>query len=535
MRLADLLPRWARRGATVETQPTAIVTRELYAVNPQAIQANYEAARFSLDRSWLPGYVQDARQDIDQGQRMEMIRKARYFEKNHGVWQKVLDLIEVNVVGTGIMPTPVSSSKAFNEAALFVWKTWGKYADLTSRQTIESLQALAARAQANDGEIFIFLTRGEPDYLPSGKPGKGRPRVQLIETHRIVSAHLPAYKAQGYQDVDGILIDARGRPAFYVVAQDNDALSGRPASRVAVIPAEQIVHVFEPSRASQYHGIPLCHAVLHDLHDLDDLQRYEMLAAKDAAERANVVSTENGEIPQSLSPIGKSLKPAGTEPTSDADRQVYYEKAFGAKTIALKRGDKWEQSKNERPSAATQGFWQSLEAKFCKGIGISNAALQDYAGNWGGAALRGAVTSDNRFYEVRTASIATAMQQVYEYVIGDAIETGEIQDAPPDWREVRWQSPRRASVDIGRESAAIINELRAGVRTYRDVLGELGLDWQEVLRQRAAEEAFIEELAKEFKLDRSKIVALDPNERSAAAAASAAPEPAKPAPKELAP
>lgn len=531
MRLANLIPQWARRSAKVEAQPSAIITREVFAMQPTAILANYEAARNTLDRSWLPGYVQDARQDIDNGQRLEMVRKSRYFEKNHALWQKVLDLIEVNVVGTGITPTPASSSTEFNEAALALWKTWGRYADLTSRQTIESLQALAARAQAVDGEVFIFLTRGEPNFLPNGQQGRGRPRVQLIETHRIVSANLPTYKAEGFQDVDGVLIDQRGRPAFYVVAQDNDAFSGRQARIVAVIPAEQIVHIFEPSRPSQYHGIPLAHAVLHDLHDLDDLQRYEMLAAKDAAERANVIYTESGEVPQAVSPIGKSLTPAGTAPTSDTDRQVYYEKAFGAKTIALKRGDKWDQSKNERPSAATQGFWQSLEAKFCKGIGISNAAVQDYAGNWGGAALRGAVTSDNRFYEVRTASLAAAMQLVYEYVIGDAIETGEIQGAPADWREVRWQSPRRASVDIGRESAAIINELRSGVRTYRDVLGELGLDWQEVLRQRAAEEAFIEALAKEFKVDRSQIAALDPNERSASAAATSAPQP----PKELAP
>jgi capsid protein len=48
-----------------------------------------------------------------------------------------------------------------------------------------------------------------------------------------------------------VLVDARGRPAFYIVGQDADSLGRAAPSRVAVLPAEQIVHVFEPSRAGQ--------------------------------------------------------------------------------------------------------------------------------------------------------------------------------------------------------------------------------------------------------------------------------------------
>lgn len=523
MKLADFIPPIFRRGARIEPQPHVIT----YGPPNPAIMAQYEAARHSLDRSWLPGYVADARTDIDSGQRLELIRKSRYFEKNNGHYQKILDLIETNVVGNGITPTPGSSSAEFNRIALKWWRKWCKVADLTSRQTMEACEAIIARGQAVDGEMFVYLTFSD----------SGRPRIQLIETHRIVSAHLPTYKAEGYRDVDGILIDARGRPAFYVVGQDADVFSASRPGTVAVIPASQIIHVFEPSRAGQYHGIPIAHAVLHDMHDLDDLQKYEMLAAKDEAENAKVVYTENGELPDSMSPVGKSLQRTGATPITDQDRQTYYSAAFGGKTVALRRGDRVERNETKRPSVATQGFWESLENKICKGIGISYAAVCDYAGKWGGAALRGVVIADNRFYDVRTTAIASCMQRIWEHAIGWAIENNQLFDdngqlltaIPLDWREVEWQPPQRATVDIGYDSAATINDLRAGLTTRRKVLGEKGQDWRKVVDQIADEEAYIDQKAVEKNIDRQRISSLDPNERAAAAQ----PEPA-PAERKLA-
>lgn len=523
MKLRDFIPQWFRRGAQVANSPQVVY------VPTDTVSASYEAARWSMDRSWLPGFVADARQDIDSGQLNELRRKCRYFEKNNGHFQKILDLIETNVVGAGITPTPQSKNQKYNAASLKWFKKWSRYADLTSRQTLEALEAIIVRAQAVDGEMFIYMTFGET----------GRPRLQLIEAHRVISANLPKYKEEGYQDVDGILLDARGRPQFYVVGQDADAFSTNKPTTVAVIPATQIIHAFEPSRAGQYRGLPIAHAVLHDLHDLDDLQKYEMLAAKDASSRANIVYTENGELPNTGGPIGQSLRTA-TTPTDD--RQSFYEKAFGAKTVALRRGDKWDQAESQRPSAAMREFWEYLENKICKGIGISYAAVCDYSQKWGGAALRGVVVADNSFYDIRTRSLAGCMQRVWEFAVGWALDNSEIVDEdgniiekPDDWNEVSWQPPRRATVDVGYDSAAQINELKAGLTTLQIIAAQRGLDWRsDLVDQRAVEEAYIDQQAKEKKVERQRISSLDANERAQAAAAKAESEKPQPA-KELKP
>lgn len=462
-----------------------------------AATARYEAGQFGgVDRSWLPAYVQDARQDLDTGQRLEMVRKARYFEKNNATMQKILDLIEVNVVGTGIHITPSSSDEVWNTKAKAWWDEWCKYADLTSRQSFETLQALMVRAQAVDGEIFVWLTLGDPDST-----GRRYPRIQLIETHRVCDAKLPRqYEAEGYVQFDGILSDRRGRPVFYIVTNDNDAFSKASPKSVALIPAAEMVHVFEPSRTSQPRGVTLFHACLHDLHDLDDLQKYEMLASKDAASRANVVETESGEFQDDGTLIGKEE----SQPADNGDmaeKVTYYQTAFGARTTVLKRGDKFKQFEALRPTAAQQEFWKILERKVCRGTGISYAALCDYEGAWSGPSLRGALAADNRFYDVRTHSLAVAFQRIWDHVIGSQVKPGgALTGAPTDWKKITCLPPRRATVDIGRDSKAMLEELRVGVRTLQEVHGEANNDWRAATRQRLIELKFVMDEARNLKL-----------------------------------
>lgn len=480
-----------------EAKPTAVIQ----AANPPTVPhtrvvpvlGRYEGAAHSIDRSWIPAYVQGARQDLCAAERIELVRKARYFEKNNAVVQKILDLVETNVVGTGVPPTPCSSDPDWNRKALAWWQRWATEADLCSRQHLSALQALIVRAQAVDGEVFVQIAKGPA----------GRPRLQVLETHRVVSSPPHRFIAEGFIEADGVLFDGNWRPCFYVVSDDAE---GEKPTAVAVIPVERMVHVYEPSRAGQIRGVTLFHAVLHTLHDLDDLQRYEMLAAKDASSRANVVKTETGEITRDQ--LGGPSAAAAESVEVTEGRRRYYEQAFGGKTVVLRPGEEWDQSESQRPSAAMREFWEYLVQLVCQGVGISFAAVQDYRGNWGGAALRGAVAADNRFYEVRTRALAQAMDQIWQAVIGWAIANGELPSAPADWWNVTWQPPRRSTVDVGRESKSIREDLAAGLATYRDALGELGLDWQAVLRQRAIEEAFLKTLAAEYKVDAERIAAL---------------------------
>ena len=177
-----------------------------------------------------------------------------------------------------------------------------------------------------DGEVFLLKTRGlTPPY---------RPRLQLIEGHRVGTpgALIGGGYAQRSDIIDGVEIDGKGRPVAYYV------MDGVNAGDYSRIPADNIIHLFEPNRVGMYRGISHFYAVMNALHDLDDLERLEMQAAKDAASTTKVIKTPSGED------VNEETEWSGvqTSETGAANPLFeYYKKVFGAKeSYRLKMGPK---------------------------------------------------------------------------------------------------------------------------------------------------------------------------------------------------
>lgn len=455
-----------------------------------APKARYEGASRVPNRSLIPGTIRGARWDVNQYERAEIVRKSRYFEKNNAFVNRLADLFEQYTVGQGLSFFPSSEDDLWNAAALRYWRDWQKFADLSSRLSFGTLQGIISRALFIDGEIFILLTRGET----------GNPRVQLIESHRVKN---PNNIPSDITVVDGIEIDGRGRPVAYYIASDTYG-GGETFSRQD---AAFVIHVFEPGRTGQLRGLPMLYPVLNDLHDLDDLQVFEMTAAKHAAEVTNVIKTATGEV-------NDEDLIRGTATGSDgAERNDYYRDVFGPQAKVLKHGDDFQQFKTERPTAATSGYWDYLTSKICAGVGIPKEIVLPTSMQ--GTSMRSVLDIANAFFRSRSSVIADHVRRVYEYVIEVGIQTdASLQPSPPDWFRCTYRSPRAVNVDVGRNSSAAIAEFKSGMRTLQNFYAETGEDWREQLRQKAAEIAFADELAAEYGITRAEIMTLDPNELS---------------------
>jgi len=472
----------------------------------ERVLGTYEAAQWSHNRSWQLGLVQDPDQDLTEAIRLEVLRRARFQEKNSPIFQRVLDLLEVNVVGTGLLPTPTTSAPEFNRQAKAFFDTWARRAALDNRETFSGLQALIVRAMAVDGEIFAHLATDD----------WGEPKVQLIESHRIAPA-----TADTRWCPSGILCDDYGRAtAYYLKGPDGTSTP---------IPAHHMVHFAEPGRTGQQRGLSLFHACLTTLQDLHELQTLEMLCAKSAALHAFVFKRRSGEAePEGgadtygeLTARAAALAAAGYTP----ERAAQLRQAVGGQTVFLNEGEDFTQTENDRPSAAMREFWEYLVSLVARSVGLTRAALHDYEG-WSGPALRGAIVADNRFYQVRTTALTDRLQVIYEHVLGWGVANGKITaPAPTDWRATRWHAPRRPTIDVGRDSAALLNELKAGVRTLRDVQGEMGLDYREVITQRLEEIAHIRAEATRLGLPPEAIAEMLGQAPSPVAPATAQPQP----------
>lgn len=470
-------------------------------------KAIYEGAQTSQKRSHLPGAVRSARFDILKLTRWELVRKARWFEKNDAIVNRMADLFEQYTVGPqGLRFFPTTSDPEWNKEALTWWNEWCRFCDLNTRMSFGTFQSVAARTLFIDGEVFIVLTRGE----------SGRPRLQLVEGHRVSTPPgmrdatlyidtMPGANMQP-QCVDGVEIDANGRPVAYHIAEDNGSYN----TNFRRVPADYVVHIFEPGRANQYRGIPYIYPVLNDLHDLNDLQALEMQAAKQAAEVSYFIKTQTGELNDE-----DLIRGTNTSQVDGKTRDDFYRETIGASARILKAGDEVERFASDRPSITTQQYWDYVTARACAGVGIPKEIV--LPASMQGTVMRSVLDVANSFFRARSSIQADHYQRVYEWVMGWARDNDpRLAGAPDDWNSCVSRPPQAINVDVGNQSTALINEYKAGMRTLQDIYAERGQDWRAALRQKAEEMAFAEEMAQEFGVERAELIQLDPNELSAA-------------------
>lgn len=444
------------------------------------------------NRSWIPSWGnRDARFDADSVTREELVRKSRYFERNNAILNRLADLFEQFTVGpNGLQFIPASDNEAWNERRKAAWDQWCKFCDVSSLHGFGTIQSLAARCWFIDGEVFIQKTYGE-SKIP-GQPA-ARPRIQIIEAHRVAT---PPTATDGKNLVDGIELDDRGRPVAYWVR--TTAALGQDTTYKRY-PADEIIHIFEPSRPGQYRGLPFVYPVLNDLHDLDDLQILEMDAAKDAAQVTNVITNTAGEPSKSNLLRNRMGQTNQTSQGTDIDqnRTNYIKKVFRAQPLFLKRGEGFEQHASQRPSVAVQQYWDYLAWKICAGVGISKLLV--FPASIQGTVARGDYDIACAFFGARSAVLAAAFGRIYEWVTEwDVANDRTLADKPGNWKAYTVQTPRKINVDVGRNSAAMLAELEQGATTYAEIYGPLGKDWRQQIRQRFIEESYIDALTKEF-------------------------------------
>ena len=251
--------------------------------------------------------------------------------------------------------------------------------------------------------------------------------------------------------------------------------------------------------------------VINDLHDLDDLQRLEMESCKLASSVAQVIKTASGEVQATSLRSGV----AGSQGTA----QTYYENIFGSTVKVLKSGDEFEQFQADRPNVNMREYWRSLTEKVCAGVGIPYVLV--FPEGMQGTVYRGALDMSSVWFRSRHQVMASAARRIWEYVMEYAIRVDPtLQDSPDDWYEVAIQAPRAPNVDVGRNSAAQLAELEAGITTYDEIYGARGIDWRSALEAKAQQAKHIRDLAIKYGVDISEI--------STAQKLPIAPEPALP-------
>jgi len=346
------------------------------------------------------------------------------------------------------------------------------------------------------------MLNGEALALPLWVPGEGRfaTRIQVIEADRLSNPdmQMDSEKLRG-----GIEIDQYGAPVAYWIRKAHPGdffLGAMPLGMTwERIPTftpwgrRRVIHLHDKERSGQSRGKPILAAVLQQFKMLDHYQRTELQAAVVNAMVAAVIET-----PLDGQSIAEMV--GGDANSYLTTKNQYQVKLQGGAVIPLYPGDKLSPFTPSRPAIQFNVFVETVLRHIGTALGLPYELLLKDFSKTNYSSARAALLEAWRFFRSRRHWLAAYWANlVYELWLEEAVNAGLV-DAPEYYENryayarAKWIGPGRGWIDPVKEAQAAQLRMEAGISTLEDECAEQGLDWEEVLEQRARERTRMEEL-----------------------------------------
>ena len=413
------------------------------------------------------GAPRDQKTDLNGSAREEIVKNSRYVARNSGMMNEAIMLMNAYACGPrGIIAQSMCPDLGAREEYDAYWERFSRHCEATGRFDMASLQHLISRAVDVDGEAFLIK---QVDKF-------GNPVVSVLESHQVSNITDP--KKRIY---DGVEIDAAGRPTWYHLRTGEPDAFGRDKTRR--IRARNVLHVFEPTNVSAVRGLPALQAGANHLRDVMELLSSETAAIKSNS-KLGVVVTSQRDTALEDGDFGIDFDAEVAAGTTGASSQQIAD-ALDARTIRLDPGESAESFQSNRPNSMFQGHLDHLERNASGGHVPWEVAMDPSSA--GGAAIR-LITSkaDRRFQLRQSILINRALVGMWNFVIGYGIDEGEIPSAI-GWPRVHWQTPKKITVDSGRDEQADRLALETGVQSFSHYMGERGTNFDQWLEMRTTE------------------------------------------------
>lgn len=433
----------------------------------RVVRARYDAAQTTADnmRHWAMADALSADSAASPDVRKKLRERARYEVANNTYAKGIVLTIANDCIGTGPRLQLLTEDDATNRLVEAAFAEWAKAVNLA-----EKLRTMRM-AKATDGETFAVLTANPYVDSPVAMD------VQLIEADRVASPTVAMLPIQN--DVDGIVLDARGRPVTYTILRQHPGDLALWQTQYDPVPADAVIHWFRCDRPGQHRGIP---EITPALPLFAQLRRYTLAviaAAETAADFAAVLFTDspaNGEA-QSLEPMDV----------------VALEKRMAT---VLPDGWRLGQIEAQQPTTSYAEFKREIlnEIARCLNLPYNIAACNSSGYNYASGRL------DHQTYyksiRVEQTHLAEAvLDPIFRGWIGEAMLTPQLAvlkglRALPH----QWFFDGTEHVDPAKEANAQATRLSSNTTTLAAEYARQGKDWEVELRQRAKEVALMQKL-----------------------------------------
>jgi lambda family phage portal protein len=255
-----------------------------------------------------------------------------------------------------------------------------------------------------------------------------------------------------------------------------------------------VVHAFEPGRAGQVRGVPPLSPILKKLKNLTRYDEAELQAALLNAVLAAFVTS-----PFDHEALADSLGDKLSD-YQEARLAYYAERPLrmpGVQVGFSYPGEQVTLTQPQHPNAGFEGFSRVALRNVAAAAGITYEQMTMDWSQVNYSSARAALLEVWRGLTARKDNFAAQfMQPWYAAWLEERIETGaiELPAGAPTFRERRaaycraeWIGPGRGWIDPQKEADAAVTRIDGGLSTLQRECAEQGLDWREVLAQRARE------------------------------------------------
>ena len=430
------------------------------------IFSQFEGAKYSNKRSWIQTpWPADFKRTMTGFDRQELTRKMRWLYVNAGLIRQIISDMALYSVGSGIKPQAASGNAAWDIAAEKYFNDWAnKPCEVTGRYNYWEVQFMTSKLVDRDGELFFLKTFGKDKS----------PLLQVIESHRVGASMDVAQTGNGL--FDGISFDQYGAVIGYnVIRSDGTTRMG---------PASSMMHVHHPEQVSGARAYsPLQHSILNCV-DVMEIISLERVAMKVQADIVRTVTRENPQFDGSQSDFEAfGMRPADW-PNKVYDNPAEVGTFIGGKTLMMAPGEELKMVESNRPAPNTIAAMEYLNRDSCLGTLPYEFVVEP---NKAGAAMRLVVAKAGRMFANRQEILKNRLLiPTWGYVIAHAVANG---DLPPNdnWTRVTWVTPKRVTVDAGKEEAATFKAIEMGLKSFSEYHAENGNDARDHNARRAAD------------------------------------------------
>jgi len=412
--------------------------------------------------------------------------RSRDLVRNDGHATKALRTLTNNVVGAGIIATIKTPSDRDTDVIGRLWEDWAESPACSSdeRMTFYSIQSLAMRCIVESGEVLIRRIRARSaDSLPVPL------QLQVLEPDYIDTLKEEPTSGGGFI-FQGIEYNSRGKRVAYWLFDEHPgemSLALKPSFKSMRVPAEDICHVFDMTRAGQVRGISWFAPAIIKFKDHGDFSEAILLKHKLAAYFTGFVTEPEG-MAAEVKRTKKDTLPEKLEPG------------------AFKRLRPGEQVSFPNAPVTSSALEVSvLQLRACAAaIGVT---YEDFTGDYSQVTF---TSGRMGWLEFGRSMHPWRHHMLIPHLCGRTFgwfrEAASMKGYRADEARALWTPPAREMIDPGAETNAAVNGIRAGLKSLSETIREGGEDPNKVLAQVAADNAKCDELGLILDSDPRKVM-----------------------------